>query len=341
MPTVLEILKQTGLSQEQIDAIDAKALSAFGTMMTTAETERKAGTDAVAKADADFKAAKEAVATAEKNRQEAIAAREAAELAQRSNVDFYEQKIVPSLAGWDDEKQKLENARIAAESQAAFYRTQVEGAKTGGFIPTDAPGYVPPTTDPAKRDAEGKYVAGGGGTPGSPTYMDPQKLAAQFSDKAAELSNIEWRYRSLYNGVMPIAPSQLIAEADAQKLNPTAYAEKRFNFSQREQELNAARTLEHETKLRTESAAAKDAEWQEKMKAREAEFAAEKKQLAEKSGNNPDVRVPAGSAKFADIKRAVEAGELPNPLKMTDAQRRAATTRQIHAAIAEREGAVA
>ncbi len=59
-----------------------------------------------------------------------------------------------------------------------------------------------------------------------------------------------------------------------------------------------------------------------------------------RGGNNPDVRVPAGSAKFTDIKRAVDQGERPNPLKMTDAQRKAATRNAIHAEIQERQGAV-
>lgn len=339
MPTVLEILKQTGLSQEQIDAMDARAMTAFNSVLTTAETEKKTGTDAAAKADADFKAATAAVAKAEKERQDAIAAREAAELAQRSNVDFYETKIVPGLTGWDEEKLKLENERTKALAEAAYYRTQNEGARSGGFIPTDAPGYVAPVEKP--RDGNGQYVANGGGTPGSPSFLNPTELAARFSDSAGMLTDIQWKYQSLYGSPMPISPSQLIREADAQKLDPKAYAEKRYNFSQREQELNAQRTAEHETKLKTEATAAEAKVWEEKMKVREAEFAAKEKQRAEQAGNNPDVRVPAGSSKYAEIKRAVETGERPNPLKMTDAQRRAATRNAIHSEIEQREGAVA
>lgn len=339
--TIQEALRQSGFTQEQIDALDAKSLNNFGTMLTTAENDKKAAADAVTKANADFAAAKEAVAKAEKERADATAEREKAELQYRSNVEFYDTKVVPGLTGWDEEKLKLENARVKAEAEAAFYRTQAEAAKTGGFIPTDAPGYVPPQNDP-KRDGTGRYVTGAdGGTPGSPTYMDPVKLAAQFSDKAATLSNIEWKYRKLYNDVMPIAPSQLIAEADAQKLSPDAYAEKRFGFVARETELNATRQREHEAKIASDSAAARDAEWKTKFEAREAEVAADKKKMAESGGNNPDVRLPSGSAKYAEIKRAVEVGERPNPLKMTDAQRRAATRQAIHSEIQEREGAVA
>lgn len=339
--TIQEALRQSGFTQEQIDAMDAKAMTTFGTMLTTAENDKKAATDAVAKADADFKAAKEAVAKAEKERTDAVAEREKAELQYRSNVEFYDTKVVPGLTGWDAEKTALENARVKAEAEAAFYRTQIEGAKSGGFLPTDAPGYVPPTPDP-KREGNGRYVAGAdGGTPGSPTYLDAQKLATQFSEKAAVLSNIDWRYKKLFGDVMPIPPSQLIAEADAQKLDVSAYAEKRFGFAQRETDLNAARQRDHEAKIAADSAAAKDIEWKAKLDARETEFAAEKKKMAEGGGNNPDVRMPAGSSKFADVKRAVEAGERPNPLKMTDAQRRAATRQAIHSEIQQREGAPA
>lgn len=334
MPTVQEVLRQSGFTQEQIDAMDAKALNTFGTMVTSAETDRSAAAAAQARAEADLKAAHEATAKAEAERKAAIEERERIELVGRSNTEFYETKIVPGLTGWDEEKTRLENERVQALAQAAFYRTQNEGAKAGGFIPADAPGYVAPKVE--ERDGQGRYVPGGV-TPGSPVF-DSKVLIKNFSDGAAMLSNIEWKYRKLYDGVMPIAPSQLIAEADAQKLSPEAYAEKRFNFSAREMELTTQRQREHEAKIAADASAAKDAEWDAKMKAQEAVYLAKEKQRAEQSGNNPDVRMPAGSSKFVDIKRAVEANERPNPLKMTDAQRHAATTKAIHSEIQEREG---
>ncbi len=336
MPTVQEILKQTGFTQEQIDAMDARAIGAFGTMMTAAEAEKATATAAQAKAEADFKAAQEAVAKAEAERKAAIEAKELAELQGRSNTEFYETKIVPGLTSWDEEKVRLENERVKAAAEAAFYRTQAEAAKAGGFIPNEAPGYVSPT-EPEKKPG---YVPGSG-TPGSPTFIDPKEVYKRAGDGMSMISDINWRYQQLYGAPLPIPPSQLIAEADAQKLDPKTYAEKRFSFSNREAELNAQRQREQEEKLKTESAAAERAVWEEKLKAREAEFAVEKKRLSEAVGNNPDVRTPQGSAKYAEIKRAVDQGERPNPLKMTDAQRKAATTKAIHSEIEAREGAVA
>lgn len=341
MPTVKEILKASGFTDEKIAEMDAAAMTAFGNVLTEAQTERTSATAAQAKADADFKAATEAVAKAEKERKDAIAAREEAQLAQRSNVEFYEQKIVPGLTSWEEEKTRLENERVQALSQAAFYKTQNDGAKSSGFIPADAPGYVPPATNEPKRDANGQYVAGGGGTPGSPTFVDPKDIYKRAGDGMTMLTDINWRHQQLYGTPLPIAPSQLIAEADAQKLDPKAYAEKRFSFAQREQELAAQRQAERDTKLQADATAAANAAADERMKTREAEFAVKEKQLSERAGNNPDVRTPAGSSKYAEIKRAVETGERPNPLKMTDAQRRAATQKAIHSEIEAREGAVA
>ena len=51
MPTVQEVLKQSGLTDEQITALDAKAISAFTGVLTTAEQERQAAQQAAAKAE--------------------------------------------------------------------------------------------------------------------------------------------------------------------------------------------------------------------------------------------------------------------------------------------------
>jgi hypothetical protein len=274
MPTVSEILRQTGFSDDEIARLDYRATTAFTNVLSAAEQ-----------------------------------AREAAELAQRSNVDFYETKIVPALTGWEQEQAQIEAARAKAEKEATYYRA---AAVAAGIVPGE------------DRDVQGRYVSSTeGGTPGSPTYLDPNALAAKFSDTAGMLTDIDYRYRKLYGDTMPIPPSQLIAEADAQKLDPKAYAEKRFSFSQREQELQAQRQRAHDADIAAKAAAERDKFW------------------AERRGNNPDIRVPDGSSRYAELQRGVRTGEIPNPLKMTDQQRRAATRQQIHAEIAKREDGVA
>lgn len=278
MPTVSEILRQTGFSEDEIERLDNRATVAFSNVLTAAEQ-----------------------------------AREAAELAQRSNVQFYEDKIVPALTGWEMEQAQIEAARAQAEREANYYRAAAVAA-----------GIVPGEESSPNRDGGARYVSGTeGGTPGSPTYLDPKALAAKFSDTAGMLTDIDYRYRKLYGDTMPIPPSQLIAEADAQKLDPKAYAEKRFNFSQREQELQAQRQRTHDADIAAKAAAERDKFW------------------AERRGNNPDIRVPDGSSRYAELQRGVRAGEIPNPLKLTDQQRRAATRQQIHAEIAKREDGAA
>jgi len=60
MPTVHEILKQSGLNDEQIAALDAKAIAAFTGVLSTAEQERQTAQQAAQKAEEERQAAAEA-----------------------------------------------------------------------------------------------------------------------------------------------------------------------------------------------------------------------------------------------------------------------------------------
>ena len=251
MPTVHEILKQSGLSDEQIAAMDAKAITAFTGVLTTAEQERQAAQESVTKAEQERQAAQQAVEKAEQERQAAAAAKEAAELAQRSNAQFYDTEIAPALNNWGTEKANL-------EAQAAFYRAQNEAARAAGFVPTEAPNYQPQNpaaqTQP-QRDAQGRYVAGApGSTPGSPTFT-MQDVRDGLGTTLGTLTDIQWKYQRLFNEPLPISPTQLVREAEAQRLDPVAYAEKRFNFQAREQEMQRKTAEEHDAKIRAEAAA--------------------------------------------------------------------------------------
>lgn len=264
MPTVNDILKESGFTDEQITALEPKAVTAFTRVLSQAEQ-----------------------------------AREAAELAQRSNVDFYENKIAPSLANWDEERQRIENARAQAAAEAAFYRTQAEAARTSGFIPADAPGFTP-------RDERGRYVAGvPGATPGSPTF-DITKIYERAGDAINLLSDIAWEHEKLYGSKMPISPSELIRQADSVKLDPRTYAAKRFDWDKRREEIQKKEQEEHDAKIRAEAKAESDRQWSEKI------------------GSNPDVRMPVPS-RYADLPRAVQSGTRPDPLMLAEGERRAAT----------------
>jgi len=328
MATVAEILKASGFTDDQIAALDARAITAFGSVLSTAEQASQAATAAAAKAESD--------------RQAAIAAKEAAELAGRANTEFYEQKIIPGLTGWEAEQKALQTERANAVAEAAFYKAQHEALKSAGLLPTDAPVFAPPVAPAGgNRDATGRYISGvPGSTPGSPTFtMD--EVRNNLGTVMGTLTDVQWKYQQLYGKPMPMAPTELVRQAEARKLDPATFAAQTFNFQGREQELAKQAADAEKEALRAEVARAKDEEYGAKLKAQADEFAAKERPRAKQIGNNPDVRMPAGSSKMAEIKRAVENKTLPDPLKMTDAERRQATRAQIHKEIDERSMAVA
>lgn len=344
MPTLAEILQQTGFTKEQIEALDPKLSTALTGYMSSAEQKEKEAVAAAAKAEADRKAAEESARQAEALKAAAKAAQDAAELEKRSNVEFYETKVMPGLLGFEEEKKQIELARINAASEATFYKNQVEELKKAGLLPSSSPNFVMPTNTPGNdnnnqnRDGQGRFVAGNSG---SPTFVNPAEIAGKIGDVAGTITDIQWKYSTLFGKPLPIAPSQLIAQADAQKLSPMDYAARTFGFAQKEQEMAQAAAAAHDEQVKAAAIAARDAEHKAEIEKMRAEAEAERKKLAERMmGNNPDVKV-ATTAKIAEVARAVKAGERKDPLKMTDAERRAATRNAIHQEIAARETAVA
>jgi hypothetical protein len=331
MPTVQDVLKQSGFSDEDIAKLDAKAITGFTGVLTAADADRKAATEAAARA-AELRTAAE---TAEKTARERA---ERAELVERSNKDFYEKNIVTALNGWDDERKKIEGERVKAVSEAAYYKTQAEGAKASGFIAADAPGfvYVPPTgtvVPEQQRDQSGRYVAGApNGTPGSPTIMD---------DVRSALTDTTWamqQYQQLHGGFLPDDPMQLAREADAMKLPYRAYVERKYQFAEKRQEIARKAQEDHDaavradvTKTYEEKLAAKDVEAKTNLDKARTEW-------AERTGNNPDVRTTVPS-EMREVSRAVKQGERPDPLKLNNRERHSITRTQINERIAAQETA--
>lgn len=271
--TTREILKQSGLSDADIDKLDAKILSGFETVLTTASTAEQTATKL----------------------------KEEAELAQRAQTDFYQKEIAPALDGWANEKATL-------EATVEFYKKQNEGARAGGFIPKDAPGYTAPAADPARDPGNGRYVPG---KTGSPEF--------QMSDVMAAVSNAQWgaaEYQRLYGTPMPDDFDTLLKEATAQRLSYRDHVSKKFNFEGKKAELNAAKQKEHDDAIRKEERAKADKEW------------------AERTSNNPNLR-PASASQFAGVRKAVESGQVKDPLKMSPEERRQQTRTMIHTDISE------
>jgi hypothetical protein len=335
MPTVHEILKQTGLTDEQIAALDAKVLSAVGGVLSTAEQKELTGKQAQEEAARLAQVAEDTKKQAELAAQQATAAKEAAEIAQRSNAKFYDESIAPALNSWGTEKTNL-------EAQIAYYKTQNEGARAAGFIPAEAPSFVPAAAPPANnqvRDAQGRYVAGApGGTPGSPSFT----MEAIDQRLGNGISNIGWamqEYQRLTGGqFLPDSFDKLAQEADNQRLPFRDYVARKYDFSGKQTAIQQKLQQEHDAQV----AAAAAAPFEQKLK--EAEAARLKaiedtdRKWAEKIGSNPDVRI-AQPSRFADVARAVKANERPDPLNLNETQRRQATSSAIRSEIAEQTAA--
>ncbi len=274
--TTREILKQTGLSDAQIDALDTKVLGGFDTVLTTA-------------------------AQAEKSAREA---KEASELAQRAQQQLYDTEIAPSLDRWANEKAE-------ADRMVAFYRAQAESAKAGGFLPKDAPGYVPPA-----RDGEGKFVPGANPVPGSPAY-----LTAQDGIKA--VSNVTWvmsEHQRLFGQPLPDDFETLMNESLQARMPFRDYTDKKYGFSTKRAEITANKQKEHDDNIRKETEA--------KLR----------KEYAEAGGNNPMVRQGITS-QFDKVKAAEKTGQRHDPLKMNADQRRQQTRQVIQAELQDNAAA--
>jgi hypothetical protein len=224
---------------------------------------------------------------------------------------MYDTQIAPALDAWANEK-----AQYAAE--ISFYRTQAEQAKAGGFVPKDAPGYVPPAADAnAGRGADGRYVSGANPVPGSPKYMT-------LEDGYKALTNVTWiqnEYFRLYREPLPDEIEVLLRESvDNHYPDVRSYADKKYNFTGKRAEIAAGKQKEHDDAIRNETAKAKDKEWSEKV------------------GSNPNIRL-AEPSRFSNLAKGVQAGEVKDPLRMSPEERHRATQTMIQKDISESQSA--
>jgi len=309
--TVEEVLRESGFTNEQIAGMDSRAITAFTGVLSQADKERM----------------------------EAKAAQDAAELAQRSNVEFYDNRIAPSLLAWEEEKQRIENEKARVIAEAAFYKAQAEAAKASGFIATDAPGFdaarfTPPNPSIPPRDVGGRYVAGApGGTPGSPQFFDVNKVYERAGDAVGIIADIQWEHQRLYNKPLPISPTELIRQADAVKLDPKIYAARTFNFDTRREEMRREEEKARDAKLVADAVAPYELKIKEAEEHEKKAVADTDRKWAESVGSNPDLRRPQATPQMTEVARAAKNDPNLDPLNMTEHQRRAQTAKMIRSDI--------
>ena len=330
--TLQEVLLQSGWTQEQIDALDAKARQGFNGILTAADQAEKdalakqqEATAAATKAEADRKAAEAAQVAAK-------AAQEAAELSKRSVDEFWTGTYNPGVQQWEAEKARLIKEAADKAAEAAYYKAQrATYLEPLGIKPEDAPEFKPTTP-----------VTPVTPTPGTPTLVDPKEFLSRVDKGVYSIQDIAWKYQTLHGGQpLPISPSELVAKADAMKLAPMEWAARTYQFAEKEAAaVQAARQAE--LKAAADAAvAARDAEHKTEMEKQKTEYEAELRKKSEQFSPNPMVNTPPGSAKFADLRRAQQAGERKDPLTMTPEERRQATRTNIHKVVEEREASVA
>lgn len=269
MPTVQEILKASGLTDEQITALDAKVVDGLTKVVSSAdETLSKA------------------------------------ELAARAQRETYDKEIAPALDNWANEKASYD-AKIAA------YDAALKSAKEGGF---KVPEILDAKTEANRDPNSGKFVANANEVPGSPKIIE--NLRNEVGNAFSFAADTQWKYRTLFNKEMPDSPTDLIKEAQANRMSASAWAAKKYDFAGREAAIKA------EQEKATRDAIVKETE--DRVN----------KSWAEKVGSNPMVR-QAEASKFSVLEKAVKSGERPDPLKMTREQRHVATGNIIRKEIAE------
>jgi hypothetical protein len=330
MPTLAEVLKNSGWSQAQIDALDAQAMKGLGDYVSnieqTAAQKEQAAKDLAAKAEADRKA-QEAAAEA------ARVAREAAEASERGWADFRDNVYNPGIASWEAEKAKLAKAASDAAAEAAFYKAQRESyLSTLNIKPEDAPVFIPPAAAVVPPPVK---------TPGTPTFTIDE-VRNELGTSLGTVANIQWEYQTLYGKPMPISPTELLRQAEANKFkDPATYASQIFKFAEKKEEMRVAAAKAHDDAVAAAAVAEREAKYKEETDKLKAEFAAKERLRAEQAGSNPDVKLPPGSSKFSDLQRATKAGERKDPTKMTQAERRQTSLDNIHKALEERQAVVA
>lgn len=282
MPTIQEVLKATGLTDEEIAKLDAKVVTGLQqwgdqTIQTAAQKE------------------------------------EAAALNQRKINDYISNELNPALNNWANEK-------TAYEAKIAAYNTAFEQAKAAGFIAPEI-NVGSPTLDtnggqPPRDPQTGQFVAGKNPVPGSPGF-DPARFQEGVGAYIGTMQDLQWKYQTLFGSVMPDSPTTIVREAQAQHMNPIEYAAKKYNFAGKEQEVATKKQQERDEQIRKEAIAERD------------------RYHAERQAN--PLLAQAETSQFSTINKAVKAGTLPDPLKMSKEERHQATLNLISKDIRDRE----
>jgi hypothetical protein len=216
--------------------------------------------------------------------------------------DFWKNVYSPGIAVWESERGDFSRKIAAAEARNAAYERERQVLVEQGTVTADS--FAPP------RNAGGQFQ-----TPGTPQFTgDPSEFVGRVTQGLAQLSDVEYRYKNLYNAPLPIAPSQIIAEADKAGISPMEYANRQWKFPEKERQ-------KYEGEIRKDEREKVQLETNNK-------FAGSDGRINPMSGNTPGMSVK---------RAALDAGQLKDPTRISQQERRAQTLAGIHKHIEERE----
>jgi hypothetical protein len=254
MKTVEEILRESGLTDEQIKALDAKVVAGVTTVLSTASQTL-----------------------------------DAAELAKRAQQEQYDKEIAPALDKWANDQTNLAAERDYWKTMAEKAK---EGGFIPAATPFTPPttATTTTTTTAGGRDTSGRFVAGANPVPGSPQYMTREDGFQAIT--AAQWTISE--YMRLHNGAPPPDEMATLANEAAQAHMPyRQYVEKKYGFQEKRDKIKADAQKQHDDAIRKEVAEQKDKEWAEKVGSNPMTRMAETSRFTEvraaiKEGTRPD-----------------------------------------------------
>lgn len=208
--TLEEILKAKGQTPEQIQAILTAVGPAKSIFEETLQTAEQKNTEAAAKLA------------------------EATEKETKLNK-FWQEDATPQI---NEAFSKV----ATAEAERDFYRKQAESAKTSGFLPKDAPGYVAP-------GADGKpvVVAGGNEVPGSPKFLTIDQGVSAIGEAAYLLTE----HQRLFNEPLPDL-TELMTQAGTSRRRARDVWSEKYKVPERRQTIQAEARKKHDDGIREE-----------------------------------------------------------------------------------------
>jgi hypothetical protein len=226
MPTTEEILKSAGLTEEQIKALDPKAVTAFSGMMTQAES--------------NLAAAKE-----ERRKVEDWWAKEGQE-----EINGVYNKLTESQA-----REAYYRAQAEKAKEFGFIPTEAPGAAPA------APAAPPAANPEPPRAADGRFQANSNPVPGSPQFMTKDEGYQALANSAWYIS--EWA--RLHDGKMPDKSlEEMASEASSDRRKFRDHVENKY-FAPRRKEMAEKQQKERDDKLVADTRAAVEKEYAQKF----------------------------------------------------------------------------